>query len=94
MPAVAGRIGRWSPALVLLGVVAVAVSRDFLPLGALFSLAGLAPPGRGSSRRRQSGDGGRGRRGKDATEFMNRNSYRRSLDGADRSHGIGETAGK
>jgi hypothetical protein len=46
MEAVAGRIGWWSPALVVLGVAAVVISKDLLPLSALLNLAGLAPLGR------------------------------------------------
>ncbi|MFC4013290.1 hypothetical protein ACFOY2_39105 [Nonomuraea purpurea] len=46
MQAAAGRIGWWSPALIALGVGAVVVERDLLPLSALLNLVGLAPLGR------------------------------------------------
>ncbi|MDP4502394.1 hypothetical protein [Nonomuraea turcica] len=51
LQAAAGRIGWWSPALVVLGVGVVVASKDLLPLSALLNLAGLAPlarrPGHG-----------------------------------------------
>ncbi|WP_226900667.1 hypothetical protein [Nonomuraea phyllanthi] len=50
MQAVAGRIGWWSPALIALGVGAVVVDRDLLPLSALLNLVGLAPLRRGPVR--------------------------------------------
>jgi hypothetical protein len=40
---VARRIPAWSPVLVLLGFVSIAVTLDLLPLGALLILAGLLP---------------------------------------------------
>lgn len=40
---VARRLPSWSPVLVLLGFVSIAVNLDLLPLGALLILAGLLP---------------------------------------------------
>ncbi|WP_090946802.1 hypothetical protein [Nonomuraea jiangxiensis] len=46
LQATAGRVGWWSPALVVVGVAVVAVNRDLLLLSAVLNIVGLAPLGR------------------------------------------------